>query len=181
MQVTKSTPTTTTFARLRQSDAAALAAMEDVYPEPMRQGLDLIQQRLGELQLNARPMSWIARRENRCLSYLIAYPSVSQLDTGSPEPVIYIDDLQVTPGYSSHLFCLLKLLAKDLHQLGLAGLPIEGICRRNSYRVFRDHAELIRKLGWELESKCAYWDEITGESMYWLRWTPFRSQSAPKH
>ena len=172
MTTSNSAKPTTVFSRLRAEHASDLAAMEMVYPAAMRQGLEVIRERLRILETLPYPMSWISRREGRCLSYLLAYPAPTQLNIEPPHTVIYIDDLQVGDGHSNHLFPLLKLLAKDLHALGLSKLPIEGVTRRSSYRLLLGHEALIHGLGWELESQHSYWDESAEESLTWVRYTP---------
>lgn len=162
----------TIFSRLRACHAGELAAMESVYPVGMRQGAELIAERLSALEASDFPMSWISHRDGACRSYLLAFVSTTQLDVEPAQSVIYIDDLQVSEGHTNHLFPLLRLLARDLHALGLAGLPIEGVTRRSTYRLLCEHAALVEGLGWELELQHTYWDDKAEESLTWVRYVP---------
>lgn len=160
------------FLRLTSEHAPLLSSMEDVYPEGMKQGLSVVTERLQILAETEVQMSWICLAEEECAGYLVAYPAYTQLSFPNPEFVIYIDDLQVTAGYEQYLFRLLELFTQDLKDLGLESLAVEGVCRRNSYKLFKKHDSVMNRLGWELEAENAYWEPEIAETLTWLRWKP---------
>ena len=106
------------------------------------------------------------------MGYVLAYPAYTQLTFPNPEFVLYVDDLQVVPGFENVLFRLLDLFTSDVQELDLEHLAIEGVCRRNSYKLFKNHDPLMNKLGWELEAEHSYWGAEIGETLTWLRWKP---------
>lgn len=158
--------------RLNSRHARYLAELEDAYPEEMRQGEATIRKRLEILESTPWQMSWMFQDQERCLGYLMAYPAYSQWERASHEFVVYIDDLQVAKGAENSLLKLLKLFVADLQSLGLDDLPVEGVCRPHSWRVFQKHQAIVRALGWKLERTHSYWCPKAGETLTWIRWVP---------
>jgi hypothetical protein len=159
--------------RLAVEDATVLAALEERYPEAMRQGEAGWRARLDNLARSDESLSWIIEDDEGPLGYLVAWRGRSMVDVPRPEQVIFIDDLQaVKPAV---LYPLLQALAADLDAKGWLALPIEGVCRRNAYRVFREHDASIRRLGWELHATYEYWDDELGEELCWMRWRALRA------
>lgn len=160
------------YERLQSQHASTLARMEKVYHPAMRQGEAVISERLRVLESTEVQMSWICHRGDECVGYIFAYPAYTQLEMPQPEFVNYVDDLQVKPGEIKVLFRLLRLFTDDIRSLDLDGLAIEGMCRENSYKLFRSHDKLMGKLGWRLEAERREWDPKISETMSWMRWKP---------
>ncbi|MBI3927040.1 MAG: hypothetical protein HY319_16005 [Armatimonadetes bacterium] len=138
----------------------------------MRQGEDAIREKLQGIEQSRHLMSRVVESHGQVVGYLLAWPSRSHVDVPRPEKVVYIDDMQVLPGFEHELWSLLGALAQDIERCGLRGLHIEGICRRRSFKVFSDHQSLIGRLGYELERTYEYWDDKADEEMCWMRWAP---------
>lgn len=165
--------------RLTADDAARLAEMEGRYPESMRQGEPALRTRLETLSRTGLGLSWLCESaEGDCLGYLVAWRGRSMVDVPNPEPVVFIDDLQAADPRA--LYPLLVHLAEDIEGRALHALPIEGVCRRNAYRLFRDHDSAIARLGYEMHATHEYWDEQLGEELCWMRWRSLRAPSTPE-
>ncbi|MGE0490327.1 MAG: hypothetical protein AB7S38_14055 [Vulcanimicrobiota bacterium] len=158
--------------RLGMRHTPDLVELENAYPPAMRQGEKVLRSKLRTLESYRLQLSFILHDEGRCVGYLVAYPQRSLLDVEKPDRIVYIDDIQVVQGHEAGLYRLLKLLSQELARFKMSHWPIEGVCRRRSFRVFQDHQSLIRRLGWELAGHYAYWDDQAGEEMCWMRWWP---------
>lgn len=147
--------------------------METRYPEAMRHGESTLRTRFGTLAKSPGTLAWLCEDgDGHCLGYLIAWRGRSMVDVPNPEPVVFIDDLQAADPRA--LYPLLVQLSDDIEAKSLLALPIEGVCRRNAYRLFRDHDTAIRRLGYELHAHYEYWDETLGEELCWMRWRSLR-------
>ena len=138
----------------------------------MREPDATLKDKLGNLDKTKFNMSWILLAEQHCIGYLVAFPRRTLVDVPHYESVIYIDDLQVVPGHERYLFRMLSLLAKDIHRLRLAEKSIEGVCRRDAYKLFDRHRRVVERLGWEQVGTYEYWDDNLGEELCWMRWDP---------
>ncbi len=152
-----------------------LKRMSARYPVAMREDDARLQSKLANLESTRFNMSWILLAEQHCVGYLVAYPRRTLVDVPHYESVIYVDDLQVVKGYERYLFRLLTLLAKDIHRLQLEKKSIEGVCRRDAYKLFDRHRGVIERLGWEQVATYEYWDDDLGEELSWMRWNPRRT------
>lgn len=160
--------------RLTEEYAPLLAQLETSYPPGMRQGESAIREKLKELDDSGYSLSWMLHVDDECLGYLVAWPGESLLDLPNGHRVIFIDDLQVRPGHGTQLYALLKLLAEDIVEKDLCSLSIEAVCRRNAYKVFKEHEGAIARLGYELLATYEYWEETVGEELCWMRWKPLQ-------
>ena len=159
--------------RIGPHDAARLSAMEGRYPEAMRHGEAVLRNRFDALSRSDIAIAWLCENgEGECVGYLVAWRGRSMLDVPRPETVVFIDDLQAADPRA--LWPLLVQLGEDIEAKALQALPIEGVCRRNAYRLFRDHDSAIRRLGYELHAHYEYWDENLGEELCWMRWRSLR-------
>lgn len=164
--------------RIGPHDAGAIAEMGARYPEAMRHGESTLRARLGSLATSPGTLAWLCEDgEGRCLGYLVAWRGRSLVDVPNPESVVFIDDLQAADPRA--LYPLLVRLAQDIEVKSLLALPIEGVCRRDAYRLFRDHDKAIRRLGYALHAHYEYWDETLGEALCWMRWRSLRVVTGP--
>jgi len=164
--------------RLAGDDAALIERLERAYPAAMRHGRDALAARLTELETSGLSFSWIAEEDGECQGYLVAWLTRSMVDTPRPEAVILVDDVRVVNAQGNVLYRLLKEMGEDLVERGHADKHVEGVCRRNAYKLFEEHAAPIRRLGYEMLAKYEYWDETLGEEMCWMRWHPVQRVSS---
>lgn len=159
-----------------------MLAHEKEYPPEYRLGRSVLHNKLLELERSGCSMSWIIHDASQCVAYIVVYPQFSRLQSAAKERVIYVDDVFVKPGYEICLFRLIQLFTRQAMELGFRDRPIEGVCRAGAYQAFASHDSLLRKLGWELAKKSAYWDSTVNEEMCWLRWEPLyeEQQKVPK-
>lgn len=160
--------------RLGSQHFEHLKRMSSRYPVAMREDDARLQSKLATLESTKFNMSWILLAEQHCVGYLVAYPRRTLVDVPQYESVIYVDDIQVVRGHERYLFRLLTLLAQDIHRLNLQQKSIEGVCRRDAYKLFDRHRRVIERLGWEQISTYEYWDDDLGEELSWMRWNPCR-------
>lgn len=162
--------------RVNENHVADIKSLEDVYPQSMRQSEAVLRSKLHGLARTRFQMSWILHSGERCVGYLLAYPQHSLLDVPNPDRIVYIDDIQVIPGFERELYHLLSLLGEDMRRLKIHHLAIEGVCRREAYRVFDRHQAVVRRLGWELAGSYEYWDQDLGEELCWMRWASLATE-----
>ncbi len=161
--------------RLGARHAEILQAFESSYPEGMRVGVERLREKLGWLEESRFSFSWILFEEGEAKSYIVAYPSKSQIDVPKPPTVVLIDDLMVEPDRPHDFYRLLRLMVDDMEEQDLAHLTIEANCRRTAYEVVRDHPRVISRLGYEMQGQYEYWEPGIGEEMCWVRFVPLRA------
>lgn len=161
--------------RLGAQHAEILAAFESAYPEGMRAGIHRLREKLGWLEQSRFSFSWILLEGDQALSYIVAYPSRSQLDVPDPPTVVLIDDLYVEPARPTDFYRLLQLMVEDMEAQELEHLTIEANCRRSAYEVVCDHPRVISRLGYEMQGQYEYWEPSIGEEMCWVRFVPLRA------
>ena len=156
--------------RLGPEHADLLAELEKSYPPGMQEGVERLKHKLHLLSQTEYSFCWGLFENDILMAYLVAWPQQSRLDDPRAGKVVYIDDLQVTPDRAYDLYQLLKMLTRDLEDVGLAHMHIEAVCRPAVHQIVLDHPQVIRRLGYELLGQYAYWEEAVGEELVWMRW-----------